>query len=176
MATSDAIPTIRTCLDRTYKIAVVDDDKADFILIFCLLEYSGRGEFRLTHITSNDDAVRRLESETYDVALVNHFLDGKLGIDLIRRLGGRIALCALIMLTGGISNDLDLAALEAGVADFIDKNDLSAQMLARSVIYAHARFDVERQFRKSQAQLRRARDEAAADNIAKSEFLSRMSH
>ena len=77
---------------------------------------------------------------------------------------------------GSIWSERALAALEAGVADYIDKNDLSAQMLARSVIYAHARFDIERQLRKSQAELRRARDEAAAANIAKSEFLARMSH
>jgi DNA-binding response OmpR family regulator len=162
MAASDLISSVRTFQDRTYNIAVVDDDKADFILISRLLDYSDRGKFKLTHITSFDEAVKRLESETYDVALIDQFLGGKLGLDLIRRLGGRIAPCALIMLTGGVSNGLDLAALEAGVADYIDKNDLSAQMLARSVIYAHARFDIERQFRKSQAKLRRARDEAAA--------------
>jgi two-component system cell cycle sensor histidine kinase PleC len=80
------------------------------------------------------------------------------------------------MFTGGVADGLDLAALDAGAVDYIDKNDLSAQMLARSVIYAHTRFDIEQQFRKSQAKLRQARDEAAAANIAKSEFLARMSH
>jgi signal transduction histidine kinase len=175
MASPDMVPSIHTSQDRTYNIAIVDDDKADFILISRLLEYSERGNFRLTHIASFNEAVRRLESESYDVALIDHFLDGKLGVDLIRQLGGRIAPCALIMLTGGGAVKLDLAALDAGAADYLDKNDLSSQMLARSVIYAHARFDIEQQFRKSQAQLRRARDAAAAANIAKSEFVARMS-
>lgn len=162
--------------NRPYKIAVVDDDLEDFLLISELLNSSDRGNFQLTHITSFDEAVRRLESEVYDVALIDHFLGGKLGMDLIVRLGGRLAPCALIMLTGGSAKELDLAALDAGVADYIDKIDLSAHMLARSVIYAHTRFEIERQLRNSQAELRRARDAAEAANIAKSNFLARMSH
>ena len=108
MVLSDMVPSVHTLQDRTYNIAVIDDDKADFILISRLLEFSGRGNFRLTHIASFDEAARRLESETYDVALIDQFLNDKQGIDLIRRLGGRIAPCALIMLTAGSANELDL--------------------------------------------------------------------
>ena len=175
MTSPNVVATIRTVQDRTYNIAVVDDDKADFILISRLLEYSDRGTFRLTHMASYEEAATRLEQEAFDVAFIDHFLGGKLGIDLIRQLGGRVAPCALIMLTGGGADELDLAALEAGVADYVDKNELSAQMLSRIAIYAHTRFDFERQLRRSQAQLREARDAAEAANMAKSEFLARMS-
>ena len=176
MNTSSVAEPSVAAKDRPYTIAVVDDDPADFTLIARLLECSQRANFRVTHLASFDEAARRLETEVFDVALIDHFLDGKLGINLIRQLGGRKAPCALIMLTGGGPDELDLAALDAGVEDFIDKNDLSAQLLARSIIYAHAHFDMERQLRKREAELRIARDAAEAASNAKSEFLARMSH
>ena len=162
--------------DRTYRIAVVDDDPADSMLISRLLEISGRGSFQVIPIEDFDEASRRLRSEKFDVALIDNFLGVKLGVDLIRELGGHSAPCPLIMLTGGGLPELDLAALDAGVEDFIDKNDLSAQLLARVVIHAHARFEIERELRQSQADLTLARDAAETASIAKSEFLAQMSH
>ncbi len=117
--------------NRPYKIAVVDDDLEDFLLISELLNSSDRGNFQLTHITSFDEAVRRLESEVYDVALIDHFLGGKLGMDLIVRLGGRLAPCALIMLTGGSAKELFFPGLDVGGAHHTEQIHFPVPLLAQ---------------------------------------------
>jgi DNA-binding response OmpR family regulator len=171
---SDTAKALPAPSDRIYKVAVVEDDLADFTLINRLLKDDQRAKFQITHFSNYNEAIRHFDTEIFDVALIDHFLDGKLGTALIRQLGGREAQCPLIMLSGSSSDEIDMAALEAGVADFIEKNDLSGQLLARSIIHACAHFEIERELRDSRRKLRLARDESEAANKEKSEAHERM--
>ncbi len=161
---------------RRYRVVMVDDDRGDYIMVSRLLSIAPRGQFELHHIDNVEAAVEHLRDAQYDAALIDYTIGPESGLDLLRRLGGRSASTPMIMLTGASAGELDLMALEAGAIDYLDKNELSPQSLARAIVHAHARFDVERQLQESQRELRAARDRAETANRAKSDFLARMSH
>ncbi|WP_119166279.1 ATP-binding response regulator [Algihabitans albus] len=159
-----------------YRVVVVDDDPDDFLTVARLLSASGQAQFQLTHIDSARSAAERLASESYDVALVDYFIDQSLGTDLVSALGGMNSDLPFIMLTGSDGAALDVEALNSGVVDLLEKSEISTQSLSRSIIYAHSRFQFEQQLRKSRAELQAEKEKAVAASNAKSDFLARMSH
>ncbi|MEZ5666910.1 MAG: hybrid sensor histidine kinase/response regulator [Alphaproteobacteria bacterium] len=160
----------------SFRVAVVDDDEIDFLNLKRMLRDARRARFELTHISSLDAAISRLPSDLFDVALVDNVLDGSPGVELIRELGGRNCAIPMLLLTAGGDDTAAIDALQAGVADFIDKNEMTAAQIERAIIYAYVRHDVESELVRSQQLLRLARDEARQANAAKSDFLARMSH
>lgn len=71
----------------------------------------------------------------YDACLVDHWLEARSGIDLIRELGER-APGPLILLTGGGGWEIDEEALAAGAADCFEKRQLTTDGIRRSIRYA----------------------------------------
>jgi diguanylate cyclase (GGDEF)-like protein len=89
------------------------------------------------------------------VCLLDYWLDRGTGIDLLRE-ARRVSLATpTIMMTVADSDDVDIAALDAGAVDFIAKADLTPRLLERSVRYAV----------KLGATLRQLREEALRDEL-----------
>lgn len=156
------------------RVVMVDDDYEDFVLVKRLLR--SVGSFSLHHIDNAAEAERVLRGNDYDIALIDGRISGRSGIDLISSLATPHAVMPMILLTGHGDDVVDEMALQAGASDFIDKKDLSARLLARSIRYAHAQFESERRLRVSEQAMRRAKEEAELASAAKSQFLAHMSH
>lgn len=159
---------------RPMRVVMVDDDYEDFVLVKRLLR--SVGSYNLHHIDNAEDAERVLRGNDYDIALVDGRISGRSGVDLISSLATPHAVMPMILLTGHGDDVVDEMALKAGASDFIDKKDLSARLLARSIRYAHAQFESERRLRVSEQAMRRAKEEAELASAAKSQFLAHMSH
>lgn len=159
---------------RPMRVAMVDDDYEDFVLVKRLLR--SVGSYNLHHIDNSEDAERVLRGNEYDIALVDGRISGRSGVDLISSLSTPYPVMPMILLTGHGDDVVDEMALKAGASDFIDKKDLSARLLARSIRYAHAQFESELRLRVSEQAMRRAKEEAELSSAAKSQFLAHMSH
>ncbi len=103
---------------RQPAVLIVDDDKA-----ICDFVYDGlAGEGYFCDVASDaDDALAKLERQSFDVAFLDIKLPGMSGIDLLKIVEKRYQMTAIIMMTA--VNDLDTAveAMKLGASDYIVK-------------------------------------------------------
>jgi signal transduction histidine kinase len=158
------------------RILLVEDDEDDYLIARDLLNEIGADQYDVEWAQTFEAGIEALPRNEHDVALIDYRLGGKSGIELMRealRLG---CLAPLILLTGASDRDIDMAALEAGAADFLDKTTLTAPLLDRSMRYAMAQARDRRALIEKSHSLAMAKEQADLANRAKSEFLANMSH
>src|SRR5687768_15057361 len=127
------------------KVIMVDDDEDDFLIVRDLLRDAGDGRYALTWISEYANALRHACDPEVDVVLADYRLGNHNGIDLLRDLLSRGCKAPVILLTGQGDRQIDYAAMEAGAADFLNKTQLTADMLERTIRYAVAQRKSEEQ-------------------------------
>lgn len=108
----------------TIKVLVVDDDEDEYILIKDLLSEIEITNYDLDWAPDYITALDKIDSTDYDVYLFDYYLGEKNGIELLREVSGAGLKAPVIMLTGAGNRDVDLAAMEAGAADFLNKSQI----------------------------------------------------
>ncbi|MFH0959689.1 MAG: response regulator transcription factor [Pseudomonadota bacterium] len=112
------------------KILVVDDEED----ILELVSYNLTKEnFQVTCVTSGEEALSRLEKETYDIILLDLMLPGRDGLDTCRALKSNPETCntPIVMITAK-SEDADVVlGLELGAEDYVTKPFSPRVLLAR---------------------------------------------
>ena len=129
-STVDLIPT------DEHRILLLDDDEDDAVLIADLLQSADLGEISVDWRSTIPEALDAICRERYTVCLVDFRLGPDTGLAFIRRAADAVPHVPVILLTGHDSRDVDLAALNAGAADFLTKADLKPRSLERSIRYA----------------------------------------
>ncbi|HEY7116193.1 MAG TPA: response regulator [Tepidisphaeraceae bacterium] len=162
--------------DRPVKVLMVDDDEDDFLIVRDLLRDAGDGRYELTWVSQFDQGVRgACHPGTADVVLVDYRLGSHDGIRFVREVVARGCNAPVILLTGQGDRAVDLAAMEAGAADFLNKSQMTADLLERAIRYAVAQKKSEEQ-RLTLLAERAARTELEEAGRAKDEFLAMLSH
>ncbi len=184
-------------LQKKLPILLVDDDEDDYLLTRELLEEIEPTKYGLHWVTDYDAGLAKLKSGYYDVILIDHYFGGHTGVELVREAVAAGCTAPMILLTGVGGRDIDVAAMQAGAADYLEKGNLTADVLERSIRYAISAAEARRAMQERVADLEEAqrklemqgksltrladdlliaRDEARAADRAKSEFLAAMSH
>jgi diguanylate cyclase (GGDEF)-like protein len=102
-----------------------------------LLKASENVDFTIDLVMNVDEAHRALVDEIYDVILVADEIEGWTGVELITAMSHADPfLPPVIMLAREDDREADLAAQEAGVADYLIKGQLTPPLLERSIRYA----------------------------------------
>jgi len=109
---------------QAIKVLIVDDDEDEYILIEDLLSEIDRVRYDLTWAQDYDSALEKIESGDFDVYLFDYRLGEKNGIELLREVVDDGLKAPVIMLTGAGRHEVDLEAMEAGAADFLDKSQI----------------------------------------------------
>ena len=117
-------------------ILLVDDDEADYVFTRNLLADIEGLEINLEWEASYESALTALERNEHDIGLVNYRLGPHNGIDLIRRARQCNCQAPLILITGQDDRAMDVAAMQAGAADYLVKDQVDASLLERSIRYA----------------------------------------
>ena len=134
------------------RICLVDDDEDDYVLINALLGDVKAGGYELTWISSFEGGRDAIQSEEFDVFLVDFRLGESDGLDLLRQSISNGVQKPIIMLTGQGDYEIDLEAMRCGAADYLEKEWIDGHILERSIRYAIGA-------KRAEADLRSARDE-----------------
>lgn len=121
---------------RVMRVLLIDDDEDEFVLLRSLLARAAACRFEVSWTPSYDDALRRIQAREFDAYLIDYRLGARSGIELLEEAITAGCEEPLIVLTGEKSSNLDSAALQAGAVDFIEKQQLNAPLLERSLRYA----------------------------------------
>ena len=120
-----------------FKVLLIDDDEDDQAVIrSLLLEAYAPSVCRLEWIPTYDAALEAVFHISHDVCLLDYRLGKNDGLQFLREAVSRGYSTPVIMLTGYGDHDTDVKAMEAGVAGFLSKDELTPELLERSIRYA----------------------------------------
>lgn len=118
------------------RVLLVDDAEAQYYLIEGYLLQTKTMAFHLDWAASLDAALVLVQQHNYDICLLDYELGPYTGVDVLQHFRQLEVDTPVIILTGYGTHDVDMAVMEAGAVDFIDKTALSARELDRSIRYA----------------------------------------
>ena len=139
-------------------LLLVEDDEDDYFITRSLLGKAQVIDYNLDWVQSYEEGLTAIQSNQYDVTLVDYRLGARTGLELLREANERGCSTPIILLTGQGDIELDVSAMEAGAADYLSKGDIDAPVLERSIRYARERKAAEERIRKQAALLDKARD------------------
>jgi PAS domain S-box-containing protein len=123
-------------LKRSFRVLMVDDDEDDYILTRSVLEEVEGSQYDLHWISNLDAGFAKLDSSDYDIILMYYYFGDLTGVEILREAIAEGCTTPIILLTGLGDRDVDFAAMEAGAADYLEKDNLTPQLLERSIRYA----------------------------------------
>ncbi len=118
------------------RILLIDDDEDDYVVTRRMLGQMEDGRFVLEWSATADGALEQMERNPYDLYLLDYHLGKNTGLDVLREARARGCAAPFIMVTGTGNREVDLAAMQAGAADYLEKGDLTTAVLERTVRYA----------------------------------------
>ncbi len=140
------------------RILIIDDDEVDFRATRRILrEVFGNG-LTLGWACDWQEASEALLDDTYDVYLIDYFLGGRTGLELIESCEPACKPDVFIFLTGLEDRAVDLAATQAGASDYLVKSEITAAKLERSIRYALFMAERKAELRDETAAIKAAKD------------------
>jgi signal transduction histidine kinase len=119
-----------------WDILLIDDDEEDYIITRDKLAEAQQGKFHLEWASDFEAGQRALSSKNFDAVLLDYDLGEKTGLDFLRATRVNEDQGPIILLTGQGSYELDLEAMKAGAADFLEKSQVTGLLLERAIRYA----------------------------------------
>ncbi len=131
------------------KVLLVEDDRDDCALVEDLLSEVSSTAYELTCLCEYTDALEALMSGSYAACLLDYRLGGYDGLSLLREATERGCEVPVIFLTGQGDHSVDVEAMEFGAIDYLAKNQISADVLDRSIRYSIKQRQTERSLREA---------------------------
>ncbi|HEY9892044.1 MAG TPA: response regulator [Candidatus Sericytochromatia bacterium] len=140
------------------KVLLVDDDEDDYVLTRDWFSEMENARFELHWVSNYDTAINAIADRQHDVYLFDYRLGTRNGLELLREALTNGCKAPIILLTGQGDHEVDIEAMKAGAADYLDKSQLGAPLLERSIRYAIERNQAEQKIREQAALLDIATD------------------
>lgn len=135
------------------RILLIDDDEDEYVITRDLLSEIEGSDFNLEWVSTYERAIEAMEKERFDVYLVDYRLGEYTGLDLLQEAVRRGFSAPIILLTGQGDRAVDIEAMKAGAADYLDKGEISASFLERSIRYAVEQHRLQAKLKASEQQL-----------------------
>jgi diguanylate cyclase (GGDEF)-like protein len=122
---------------RTIHVLLVEDDEDDYLIIRDqLMEHTSPQKYKLDWVPTYQAALKEIERGNHDIYLIDHYLEGNSGLNLLKEAAQAGCQAPMIIVTGRSDREIDQAALEAGAMDYLVKGRMDGQLLDRSMRYA----------------------------------------
>jgi PAS domain S-box-containing protein len=149
-ATIDAVPRESLPLaavassEESFRILLVEDCPCDIRLIREMLRDVGKA-FTLAHASPRlTDALEALESQRFDLALLDLTLPDSSGLKTFSAIRSRVPDLPIIVFSGLDDQELAVRTLQEGAQDYLVKGRIEPELLVRSMRHAIERARVER--------------------------------
>jgi two-component system, cell cycle response regulator len=144
---------------NTVRVLVVEDNPGDVGLVRAALEESAMS-FEVQNVTSPKSCRRALETEHYEIILLDYSLPGENGLDFLRSISGKKNVPPIIMLTGQGDELIAKEAIRAGASDYCAKGRINSAALTRAILEAleRARVEAEEERQREEADRRAVTD------------------
>lgn len=123
-------------LSPTITVLLIGDDKDDYLLTREILSEIGEESFELRWAAGYEAGLEALKDDAIDVCLIDYRIGDHSGLEIVVAYSSQVRRIPMILLAGQADYQLDLAATEAGAADFLEKSALTPRLLGRSIRYA----------------------------------------
>ncbi len=142
-------------VNPTIKILLVEDNPGDVFLLQETLSEITVIEFNVVNVERLTEAQNRLQTDVFDVILLDLLLPDSAGLDTFTTLHRQVPLVPIVVLTGMNDETLAIKAMQAGAQDYLVKGQVSGgDLLMRSIRYAIERKRVESTLQKREQELR----------------------
>ena len=118
------------------RVLLIEDNEDDYVIIRELLCDIQIPEFELEWVSNYETAMAVLARQEHDVCLLDYRLGCYDGLEVLKGAIGTGYQAPIILLTSSPNHSIDLEAMHLGATDFLNKNEISAELLERSLRYA----------------------------------------
>ena len=129
--------------NRPLRVLLVEDNEDDYVLTRCLINEIEGAKFALEWVATYDTALKVIGLNQHDVYLIDYRLGEFSGLELLREAVINGCKAPIILLTAQGNHEVDVEAMQTEAADYLDKSQISAPLLERSIRYAIERQQVE---------------------------------
>ena len=120
---------------NTIRVAIVEDDEDDFLIIKDYISEIG-SNFVVDWHNDYDAAIEAIKKKQYNIYFVDYFLWEKTGLNLLDEVEALKCDDPIVLLTGLGNKSIDIKAMEKGATDYLIKSDLNTEKLERCIRYA----------------------------------------
>ena len=120
------------------RVLLVEDDEDDYFIASDVVNSIETTRYEITWCETFEAAVDELADQSFDVALIDYRIGGDTGIEFIKTTKDAGINLPMILLTGLKDRDIEIAASEAGAADYLNKSELTPQLVERTIRFACA--------------------------------------
>jgi len=125
------------------QILLVEDNPGDAELIDIFLNGIPEQNYVVTNVQRLEQALELIKRAHFDLVILDLGLPDSNGLDTLRTFVTEAADLPIVVLTGLQDESVGLQAMQAGAQDFLNKSQISSQMLARVLRYALERKQAE---------------------------------
>lgn len=140
--------------DDRIQVLLIEDSPTDALLVQDELRHAADGNFAVTHVQRLSHALKQLQLQHFDIALLDLSLPDSDGLETFSRLYSAAESMPVVLLTSRVDEPLALRALKTGAQDYLMKEKVMSGVLSRVIRYAIERKHSQQALRKSEARLR----------------------
>jgi len=120
-------------------ILYIEDNPGDVLLVEQMVAECRSGPVVLDAQEDLKSGIQALQANRYDFILLDLNLPDSSGLDTLREVVPHAGQTPIIVFTGQNALDMGLEALQAGAEDFLEKGDLTAATLLKSITFSRER-------------------------------------
>ena len=129
------------------QIGLVEDNPGDARLIQEMLREPPLTQYRLTHSTSMDQLLERLERDPIEILLLDLGLPDSQGMETFHRINSRAPGLPIVIFSGAEDEELASIAVSSGAQDYLVKGHINSFLLKRAIRYAMERKHADEEIR-----------------------------
>ena len=119
--------------NRRIRVLHVDDVEEEFILVCALLSDVKGIDFQLQWAPDIRTAMQTIQDKDFDVCIVDCYMGQDNGLDFIRDAMAQGIEIPFILMSGQKNPAITRQAMELGVRQFVDKNDITTSILLKAI-------------------------------------------
>lgn len=123
-------------LDNLINILLIEDNPSDARLIEEMLKEIKNLKFNLVWVETLKDGFKHIDNKNYDVILLDLNLPDSSGLNTAYKTCKKVQNIPIIVLTVNDDFQIGVEAVKAGTQDYLIKNEVSSNLLLRSIQHA----------------------------------------